>query len=138
MYYSENGDELKKFNTRDGMGIQLLRECGINTVIITKEKTKIVESRAKKLKIDEFYQGVVDKLSVFEELRKKYNLDYSEIVYVGDDINDIPVLEKAGISFCPNDAVDEVKDICDHVLSKKGGEGAIREIVTLLSKIHKN
>jgi N-acylneuraminate cytidylyltransferase len=134
MYYLENGDELKKFNTRDGMGIQLLREKGIKTAIITKENTKIVENRAKKLKVNEVYQGVVDKLSVFEELRKKYNLNYSEIVYVGDDINDIPVLEKAGISFCPNDAIDEVKDICDYVLSKKGGEGAIREIVKLLSK----
>lgn len=132
MYYSENGDELKKFNTRDGMGIQLLRENGIKTAIITKELTKIVENRAKKLKVDDVYQGVVDKLSVFEELRKKYSLEYSEIVYVGDDINDIPVLEKAGVSFCPNDAVDEVKDVCDYVLSKRGGEGVIREIVDVL------
>lgn len=133
MYYSENGDELKKFNTRDGMGIQLLREKGIKTAIITKENTKIVENRAKKLEVDEVYQGVIDKLSIFEELRKKHNLEYSEIVYVGDDINDVPVLEKAGVSFCPNDAVDEVKNICDYVLSKKGGEGAIREAVKLLT-----
>ncbi|MGE4495407.1 MAG: HAD-IIIA family hydrolase [Methanosarcina sp.] len=132
MYYSEEGEELKKFNTRDGMGIQLLREKGIKTAIITKENTKIVEKRAKKLKVDEVYQGVIDKLSIFEELRKKYSLEYSEIVYVGDDINDIPVLEKAGLSFCPSDAVEEVKDICDYVLFKKGGEGAIREIVKLL------
>lgn len=133
MYYSEKGDELKKFNTRDGMGIQLLREKGIKTAIITKENTKIVENRAKKLKVDDVYQGIVDKLSVFEELKKKYSLEYSEIVYVGDDINDIPILEKAGVSFCPNDAVDEVKDICDNVLSKKGGKGVIREIVEILT-----
>lgn len=132
MYYSEYGDELKKFNTRDGMGIQLLREYGIKTAIITKENTKIVESRAKKLKVDDVHQGIDNKLIVFEELRKKYNLDYSEVVYVGDDINDIPVLEKTGISFCPNDAIDEVKDVCDYVLSKKGGEGTIREIVELV------
>ncbi|MDI9394568.1 MAG: HAD-IIIA family hydrolase [Euryarchaeota archaeon] len=134
MYYSEKGDELKKFNTRDGMGIQLLREKGIKTAIITKENIKIVENRAKKLKVDEVYLGVIDKLSVFGELRKKYNLDDSEIIYVGDDINDIPILEKAGVSFCPNNAVDEVKDICDYVLSKNGGEGVIREIVEILFK----
>ncbi len=131
MYYTEKGDELKKFNTRDGMGIQLLHEKGIKTAIITKENTKIVENRAKKLKIDELYQGIEDKLAIFEDLRKKYDLDYSEIVYVGDDINDIPILEKAGISFCPSDAVDEVKDICDYVLPKKGGEGVIREFDNL-------
>ncbi len=133
MYYSENGDELKKFNTRDGMGIQLLREKGIKTAIVTKEKTKIVEARANKLKVDEVYQGIVDKLSIFEELREKYSLEYSEIVYIGDDINDIPVLEKAGISFCPNDAVDEVKNVSDYILSRKGGEGAIREVVEILT-----
>lgn len=131
MYYTEKGDELKKFNTRDGMGIQLLREKGIKTAIITKENSKIVLNRAKKLKIDELYQGTEDKLAVFEELRKKYNFDYSEIVYVGDDINDIPVLEKVGVSFCPSDAVNEVKDVCDYVLSKKGGHGVIREIVNI-------
>lgn len=133
MYYSENGDELKKFNTRDGMGIQLLREKGIKTAIVTKEKTKIVEARANKLKIDEVYQGIVDKLSIFEELREKYSLEYSEIVYIGDDINDIPVLEKAGVSFCPNDAVDEVKNVSDYILSRKGGEGVIREVVEILT-----
>lgn len=131
MYYTEKGDESKKFNTKDGMGIQLLREKGIKTAIITKENTKIVHNRAEKLKIDELYQGIEDKLVAFEDLRKKYNLDYSEIVYVGDDINDIPVLEKAGISFCPSDAVDEVKDVCDYVLSKRGGQGVIREIVNV-------
>ena len=132
MYYTEKGDEFKKFNTRDGMGIQLLREKGIKTGIITKENTKIVQNRAEKLKIDELYQGTEDKLAVFENLRKKYNLDYSEIVYVGDDINDIPLLEKVGVSFCPSDAVDEVKDVCDYVLSKKGGQGVIREIFEIL------
>ena len=133
MYYSENGDELKKFNTRDGMGIQLLREKGIKTAIVTKEKTKIVEARANKLKVDEVYQGIVDKLSIFEELREKYSLECSEIVYIGDDINDIPVLEKAGVSFCPNDAVDEVKNVSDYILSRKGGEGVVREVVEILT-----
>ena len=135
MYYTEKGDEIKKFNTRDGMGFQLLREKGIKTAIITKENTTIVKNRAKKLKIDEVYQGIEDKLIALEDLRKKYNLDYSEIAYVGDDINDIAVLKMVGFSFCPNDAVDEVKDICDYILHNRGGSGIIRNIYDLIKKI---
>jgi N-acylneuraminate cytidylyltransferase len=137
MYYSENGDELKKFNTRDGMGIQLLREYGVKTAIITKENTKIIEARAKKLKIDDVHQGVIDKLSAFEKLREKYQLNYSEVAYIGDDINDISVLEKVGISFCPKDAVDEVKIVSDYILEKEGGNGVIREFVSLFQKCTK-
>lgn len=128
MYYSENGDELKKFNTRDGMGIQLLRDNGIKIAIITKEKTKIVERRAKKLNVDDLFQGADNKLLALEELKNKYDLDYSEIAYVGDDVNDIPVLKKVGISICPNDAITDVKKICEYVTKKEGGNGVIREI----------
>ena len=128
MYYSENGDELKKFNTRDGMGIQLLRENGIKIAIITKEKTNIVERRAKKLNVDDLFQGADNKLLALEELKNKYDLDYSEIAYVGDDVNDIPVLKKVGISICPNDAITDVKKICEYVTKKEGGNGVIREI----------
>ena len=128
MYYSENGDELKKFNTRDGMGIQLLRENGIKIAIITKENTKLVERRSNKLKVDDLFQGSDNKLFALEELKNKYNLDYSEIAYVGDDINDIPVLEKVGLSICPNDAITDVKRICDYITEKNGGDGVVREI----------
>jgi len=131
MYYSEKGDELKKFNTHDGMGMELIRERGIKIAIVTKENTKIVEHRAKKLKVDELFQGVEDKLIVLEELKNKYNLEYSEIAYIGDDINDISVSKKVGISVCPNDAVDVVKNICTYIAEKKGGEGVVREICDL-------
>lgn len=131
MYYSENGDELKKFNTRDGMAIQLLREHGIRTVIITKENTKIVEHRAKKLKFDEVFQGINDKMAVLESLKNKYGFDYSEIAYIGDDINDMPVLKRVGFSFCPNDAVDDVKKICIAIAKEKGGNGVVREFYEL-------
>lgn len=135
MYYSENGDELKKFNTRDGMAIQLLREHGIKTAIITKENTKIVERRAKKLKVDEVFQGIEDKMAVLESLKYKYGFDYSEIAYIGDDINDIPVLKTVGFSFCPNDAVDDVKKICTVIAKENGGNGVVREFVELLWRI---
>ena len=132
MYYSENGDELKKFNTRDGMAIQLLREYGIKTAIITKENTKIVEQRANKLKFDEVFQGIEDKMDVLESLKNKYGFDYSEIAYIGDDINDIPVLKIVGFSFCPNDAVDDVKKICTAIAKENGGNGVVREFYELM------
>lgn len=130
MYYTENGDELKKFNTRDGMGIKLLRESGIITLIITSENTKIVENRAKKLKVDYLYQGVQNKLEIIEELLKKLNIDKSEFAYIGDDINDKEILEFAGLKACPNDAMEIIKNI-DNILimSKKGGEGTVREFI---------
>lgn len=130
MYYTENGDELKKFNTRDGMGIKLLRESGIITLIITSENTKIVENRAKKLKVDYLYQGVQNKLEIIEDLLKKLNIDKSEFAYIGDDINDKEILEFAGLKACPNDAMEIIKNI-DNILimSKKGGEGTVREFI---------
>lgn len=133
MYYSENGDELKKFNTRDGMAIQLLREHGIKTAIITKENTKIVEQRAEKLKFDDVFQGIEDKMVILESLKNKYGFDYSEIAYIGDDINDVPVLKRVGFSFCPNDAIDDVKKICTVIAQKNGGNGIIREFYELMN-----
>ena len=132
MYYSEEGEVMKEFNTRDGMGIELLRKNRIIPVIITKENSEIVIKRAEKLKVKEAYIGVEDKLEVIEELIEKYNLSFDEIAYIGDDINDLPVLEKAGLSFAPEDAIEEVKQSVDYVTSKKGGEGAFREAVDFI------
>lgn len=129
MYYSENGDELKKFNTRDGMAFGILRERGIITGIITSENVELNRRRAEKLKIDELHMGAKDKLSVVQQLAEKYNISFSEIAYVGDDVNDIPVLKEVGHAFCPADAVDDVKAVSDYVASAKGGQGVIREIV---------
>ena len=132
MYYSKEGEVLKKFNTRDGMGIELLRKNGIIPAIITKEKSEIVLKRAEKLKIEEVYIGVEDKLEVVKRLIKKYNLSFEEIAYIGDDINDIPLLKKVGLSCCPFDAVDEIKKIVNYVCKTKGGEGAVREVVDII------
>ena len=132
MYYSDEGEIMKKFNTRDGMGIELLHKNGIIPVIITKENSEIVIKRADKLEVEEVYIGVEDKLEVINRLVKKYNLSFNEIAYIGDDINDLPVLKRAGLSFAPNDAIDEVKQIVDHITSKRGGEGAFREAVDLI------
>lgn len=132
MYYSESGDELKKFNTRDGMGFQLLREAGIKTGIITSEDTKIVENRAKKLKVDFFYQGKRDggKLAVAKEICGQLGITLDEVAYIGDDVNCVELLEAVGIKACPADACEEVKNIHGiHVMTKIGGDGCVREFI---------
>lgn len=128
MYYTEKGDEFKKFHTRDGMGIKLFREAGIPIAIITGENTEIVKNRAIKLGIIDVYQDCTKKLLALESLRRKYKLDYSEIAYVGDDILDIPVLSLVGLSVCPSDAIPAVKEMCTFVTKCAGGQGVIREI----------
>ncbi len=135
MYYSENGDELKKFNTRDGMAFQLLREKGIKTAIITSENTKMVERRANKMKIDFLKQGKKNggKLEVAKEICDELGILITEVAFVGDDVNDIELLEQVGFAFCPADAVEKVKSIARiHVFPVKGGEGVIRELQDLL------
>ena len=132
MYYSNNGEEQKKFNTRDGKGIELLRNNDFITAIITSENTKIVEHRAAKLKINTLYQGVEDKLKIINEIIDKQNIKLDEVCYIGDDLNDLEVLKAVGFSCCPNDAVDEIKNIVDFICEKKGGEGCVREVCDLL------
>lgn len=132
MYYSENGDELKKFNTRDGMGFQLLREAGIKTGIITSEDTKIVEKRAKKLKVDFLYQGKRDggKLAVVKEICAQLGITLDEVAYIGDDVNCMELLEAVGMKACPADACEDVKAIPHiQVMKKRGGEGCVREFI---------
>lgn len=128
MYYSENGDELKKFNTRDGMAFSLLRSRGIITGIITSENVDLNRRRAEKLQIDELHMGIKDKASTVKMLSGKYNIPLNEIAYIGDDINDISVLEMVGYACCPADAVEKVKAVADYIATAKGGQGVIREI----------
>ena len=137
MYYSENGDELKKFNTRDGMGFQLLREAGIKTGIITSEDTKIVKNRAKKLKVDFLYQGKRNdgKLGVAKEICERLGITLDEVAYIGDDVNCVDLLEAVGVKACPANACEEVKMIAGiQVMTKKGGDGCVREFIeTIIS-----
>ena len=135
MYYSENGNEMKKFNTRDGMAIQLLRNAGIKTGIITSENTKIVANRAKKIGIDYLYQGkfAEGKLATALEICEKENISLEEVAYIGDDINCYELLSNVGYAFCPADAMEAIKNISGiTILQAKGGEGAIREAADML------
>ena len=135
MYYSESGDELKKFNTRDGMGFQLLRENGIKTGIITSENTKIVENRAKKLKIDFLRQSKRDggKVAAALEICHELGITLDEVAYIGDDINCYDLLSQVGIAACPADACSKVLSIPGiHRMQKRGGEGCVREFIKVL------
>lgn len=132
MYYAENDDELKKFNTRDGMGFQLLREAEIKTGIITSENTKIVEKRAKKLNADFLYQGKRGggKLSVAKEICRQLDITLDEVAYIGDDLNCVELLEAVGVKACPTDADKRVKEIPNiFVTLNKGGKGCVREFI---------
>jgi 3-deoxy-D-manno-octulosonate 8-phosphate phosphatase (KDO 8-P phosphatase) len=128
MYYAESGDEWKKFNTRDGMGLKLLQAEGIITAIITMENTQIVARRGQKLKIPEVFQGITKKAEVLALLSEKYRISYEEMAYIGDDVNDLPALRLVGFSAAPADGIEEVRNTVHYVCQKKGGEGAVREI----------
>lgn len=129
MYYSENGDELKKFSTQDGLGFRLLREQGILGGIVTGEDTKLVARRAQKLKLDVLKMGVRDKLTVVKELCNEYGVALSEVAYVGDDVNDLELLKAVGFSASVPNALKVVRDSVDFVTERPGGSGAIREVI---------
>jgi 3-deoxy-D-manno-octulosonate 8-phosphate phosphatase (KDO 8-P phosphatase) len=132
MYYSETGDEWKKFNTRDGMGIKLLQRAGIITAIVTQERTKLVARRAEKLAIPELHQGVMDKLSVIREMVARHGFSLKEVAYIGDDVNDLEALKAVGFSASPADGLPDILAAVDYVCRKKGGEGAVREIIEMI------
>ena len=132
MYYAESGDEWKKFNTRDGMGIKLLQRAGLITAIVTQERTKLVARRAEKLAIPELHQGVMDKLLRVREMARRHGLTLSQVAYIGDDINDLETLKEVGFSATPADGMPQVAAVVDYICQKKGGEGAVREIIEMI------
>lgn len=132
MYYSENGDEMKKFNTKDGMGFSLLQKRGIITGIITGENVELNKRRAVKLNLDILESGCKDKKAALIKLCEQYEISLSNVLYVGDDINDLEILNMVGYSCSPSDAVSEVKNAVNYIAKAKGGEGVIREIVDMI------
>ena len=127
MYYDHQNIELKKFNTRDAVGLNLLRMAGIQIAIITQETTEIVARRAKKLQILHLLQGVHNKQEALLKLLDNFEMSLEETAYIGDDLNDIPVLQKVGLAIAVADAAPQVKEHADWVTTRKGGEGAVRE-----------
>jgi len=129
VYYSSKGEELKEFSIRDGMGIELLKNAGIKTAIITTENSQIVTSRASKLKIENIILGSRNKKKDLNDLTEKLKISLENVAYIGDDVNDIQAMEISGVAACPVDAVSSVKKKSDYICKKGGGNGAVREFI---------
>jgi 3-deoxy-D-manno-octulosonate 8-phosphate phosphatase (KDO 8-P phosphatase) len=127
-----NGVETKNFDVQDGFGIVFLKKCGIKTAIISARKSGVIAHRAKDLKIDKVYAGVCPKLSAYERMLKEFKVLDEEVCFIGDDLPDLGVMRRCGVSVAVANAVSEVKQIADYVTVKGGGRGAIREIVELI------
>ncbi len=136
--FDEDGKEYKTFNAKDGQGIVMLNKAGYTTAIITARTNGTVVHRFNILGMHKLYQGQKNKENALDELVKEYNVDYSEVAYMGDDLPDLCVLRKVGLPCCPADAVDEVKDICEFVSAKNGGRGAVRELCNFILKNKSN
>lgn len=138
MYYTESGDEFKKFNTRDGHGITLLHAAGIKTALVTRERTPIVTRRAAKLGITEVHQGVLDKLPVVKQLLEKHGVSPSEACYIGDDVGDEGAMGFVGFAAAVADALPPIRRIAHYVTRKRGGEGAVREVCDLILSVSRD
>jgi len=130
MYYSESGDEFKRFNTKDGMAIRHLTKSGFNVAFLSSGKNQaIVRNRAVLLGVEHVYVGFEEKLGILEAWRVQLGLEWNEISYIGDDVNDAVVMQKVGLAACPSDAVDYIKSIATVHLKNKGGEACVREFI---------
>ena len=129
----ENGKESVICNRSYGFGIELLKKAGIDVIVISKEKNKVVSARCKKLNID-CIQSIDKKIVVLQKEIEKKNLLVENVCFIGNDINDIECIKFVGIGIAVNDAYEDVKSISDYITRKKGGEGAIREICDLILK----
>ncbi len=127
VYYSEQGEVMKRFSIRDGMGVERLRNQQVETGIITGEMSGSVAKRAEKLQITELHLGVKDKLGKLKEIMERKKLTADQIAFIGDDVNDIEIMQSVGISACPSDAMMMVKAIAQIVFVHKGGHGVFRE-----------
>jgi len=138
LIFDNDGNELKKFNSKDGQIIKYLQKEGFVVGVITGRSSKVVENRCLDLKIDFHKHGISDKLSEYENFKKEFNLKDEEIAYIGDDINDLPILTRCGVSFTPKNSRKYIKREVDVVTKSKSGEGCFRDMCDLiLSKQNK-
>ena len=134
VYFNENGEFAKRFDMRDGMGLEILRENKVEVVVITSEQSSLVAQRMKKLQIEHTFLGVKDKFAFLTNFALQKNIDFGAIAYVGDDVNDLSNLCRAGWSFAPSNATKNVLNNVDIVLNNPSGNGAIREVCEFLMR----
>jgi len=136
LYYTESGEELKKFNVKDGMGIKLVMEAGINVAILTSSHSASVLHRAKKLGISHVFLGVEDKLPELQNLCSKLDISLDQVAYIGDDVNDLPILKVVGCPITVSDGVAENRECAAYVTERAGGFGAVLEVCDLLRNVN--
>jgi YrbI family 3-deoxy-D-manno-octulosonate 8-phosphate phosphatase len=132
MYYGPDGEALKKFNTRDGMGLARVREAGVAVALVSGEESGIIHARAAKLKIDDVFSNVANKRVAVEALSAKHGLALEEVAFIGDDLNDLSALECVGLACAVADATEPVRAAAHYVTRRRGGDGAVREVCELL------
>lgn len=132
--FGADGELMKVFHAQDGLGISAAHKVGLKTAIITGRQSEMVKKRGTELKITEIYQGAMDKVAALSELMEKYSLTTEEVAYLGDDLNDLPVLGMAGFACAVDNAVAEVKAAAHYVTVHQGGRGAAREVIELILK----
>ncbi len=135
VYYSSDGEVLKKFSLRDGTGFFLLKKCGIKTGFITTENSPIVEMRAKKLNIDSYIFGTTHKKDAIQDFLKENNLTFEDIAFIGDELNDVNLMKVVGFSFAVGDAAKQAKNAACIICKNNGGHGAFREAVEKLLEL---
>ncbi|MGM0608749.1 MAG: KdsC family phosphatase [Candidatus Muiribacteriota bacterium] len=137
IYYTSNGEEIKRFSVKDGMLIYRCNKYGIKFSIITGRKSLITERRAVELGITEIYQGISNKIEILKRLQNKYSIKNEETAYIGDDLNDLACMKEAGLKMTVADACEEVKEISDFISNYRGGDGAVRECLEFMLKKYK-
>lgn len=130
--YTDQGEEIKAFHIQDGLGLKLLQKAGIEAGVITARDSAMVRQRAEELGLAHIYQGVSDKLMVYEQLLTRHRIQPEEIAYMGDDWLDLPLLTRVGLAATVADAVPEVKEVVHFITTRGGGQGAVREVCALL------
>lgn len=132
LYYSGSGEALKTFHVRDGLGMQLARRAGVRVGLLSSRRSAALGRRAAELDLDAVMMGRDDKLRSYNSFLTAHATRPERVAYIGDDLPDLPVIHRAGLSFCPADAVPEVRSAVDRVLGSPGGQGAVREAVEWL------
>jgi 3-deoxy-D-manno-octulosonate 8-phosphate phosphatase (KDO 8-P phosphatase) len=135
--YDSNGIESKSFNVKDGLAISCWNKMGKKSAIITGRNSTIVQRRAGELGISHLHQGIKNKQAVLDEILEREHLTYDNVAAIGDDLNDYYMLKRVALSFTPSDGSEYIKEIVSHILSEKGGHGAVREMIELIIKKEK-
>jgi YrbI family 3-deoxy-D-manno-octulosonate 8-phosphate phosphatase len=138
LFYSTEGVAMKKFNIKDGMGTVLLYDAGIPCGVITSDPPDFIKARANRIKLDFLYSNIKNKKKKLLEICSEKKLSPENVAYIGDDVNDLDIIQAVGLSAAPSDAVPKILELADYVCERKGGEGAFREFVDLILSAHEH